>query len=554
MTHIQINGRTRRISILIYVVLMLLSSCSSFNKQLYSGNVYLDVYSYYINDSIDFSVKLAGDHIQNKDLKKLKRQIKTYDNTPFKNNFLEFFETNSTPEYDVFLLYFKNNADLKFYFSYKNFESVNYSNDLKQIELSDSTKYVYGKAKMNIDSAYVLLLAYSRDQNNSDYQLLIEEFSDPLYTSDFTNEYRSILSQPFEKGFDNSVNFDKSINYLRPIVQLKRHANMYRKDDFQFIQAICTYSSRVSNSTVFDDFFEKYRDKTLYTKIPNDGYLAKNESAIKKILSLSSNAKLVLFNENHFNVKHRKLVRLLLKEYYELGYRYLGLEALTEDSLINEIGYPTINSGFYTNEPEMGSLIREAINLGFHVFGYDRFGKNRELNQAKKIVKNTFEKDSEAKVVILGGFDHILEKEDKDAKKWMASYFQELYGINPVTFSQTILKPNKSSWLGIAKNDSISPKSVDYLISNNLSDSVFINQKEKEFSIELPESKFNTEYILSIYIKNEYLEDKDCIPIKNLIISNSEDKVKANLKKESYIYTVKNEKGNLIAKGGFINE
>jgi len=502
MIPVQIKGRIRRASLFLYLVILLLSSCSSFNKQLYSGNIYLNSYSYYFNDSLGFSVKLSGDNVQNTDKKKLKHKLKSDSNKPYKSNVLEFFETIVGPNYDVYLLGFKNKVDIESFFSSKNFEAVHYSNDQKEVEVFDSTDFIYGKAQKNEDSSYMLLLAYSREKKYTIYQLLVEEFSALFKTINYTKEYRSILPKPFEMGFEQEFNFDQSINYLRPIVQLKKHANMYGEDHFGFIQAICTYSSRVSNSKIFDHYFDKYLKMTVHTDLPEDKYLAKNEGAINEILNISSNANLVMFNENHFNVKHRKLVRLLLKEYYELGFRYLGLEALTEDSKsLNERGYPIVKSGFYIREPEMANLIREAIHLGFDVFGYDTSGNKREINQAKNIFKKTFEKVAAAKVLVLGGFDHLLEKEDKDSKKWMAYYFHELYGIDPVTFAQTILKPNDNLWLGMVKNDSISQESFDYLISNNLSDSVFINQKEKEFSIDLPESKFNKEYILSIYIK-----------------------------------------------------
>lgn len=550
MTRIRINGR---IILLLSVILFSFSSC--FNKQLYSGNIYHYNYSYYLNDSIHFSVKLAGDFIQNKKIKKLKSKLKTYSNRPFKNKFLAFFETKIDPKFDVFLLYFKNRIDLKSFLSYKKIETVNYSNGRKEVEIRDSLKYIYGKAIMNKDSAYVLLLAYARAKNISDYRLLVEEESDAFNTMNFTKKYRAIIPGPFKMGADNSLNDDKSINYLMPIVQLKAHAKMYGEDNFMFLQAICTYASRISNSKVFDLYFHKYLKKSLHFEIPNDEYLAKNDIAINAIKNSCSNTNLVMFNENHFNVKDRKLVRFLLKYFYQEGYRYLGLEALSENSKsLNDRGYPLISSGFYTREPEMGNLIRKACKMGFYVFGYDSLSGNRELNQAKNIYHRTFERDPKAKVIILGGFDHILEKEDKYSKKWMAYYFHELYGINPVTFSQTILKPNKKIWLGLVKNDSISRKSTDYLISNNISDSIFTNETEKTFSVDLPKSKFNKEYIVSIFLKNEYEETKNCIPVKNVIITNSENLVKVVLEKGKYLYTVRNTRGYLISKSNLIIE
>src|SRR5690554_2085653 len=65
------------------------SSCSGLNKNIYSGNIHTDTYAHYINDSIQFSVELAGDHFLNKEKKDLKRKLKTYGIKPFKKKVIE---------------------------------------------------------------------------------------------------------------------------------------------------------------------------------------------------------------------------------------------------------------------------------------------------------------------------------------------------------------------------------------------------------------------------------------------------------------------------------
>src|SRR5690606_18409918 len=107
---------------------------------------------------------------------------------------------------------------------------------------------------------------------------------------------------------------------------------------------------------------------------------------------------------------HRVFTESLLEGLYQNGYRYLGLEALAEDSLINIRKWPVINDGYYTNEPQFGNMIREALRLGFIVFGYESGGrgKEREMGQAANIVE-ILKNDPNTKILIHCGFGHIVE-------------------------------------------------------------------------------------------------------------------------------------------------
>lgn len=41
------------------------------------------------------------------------------------------------------------------------------------------------------------------------------------------------------------------------------------------------------------------------------------------------------------------------------------------DSSCVELGYPQIKSGFYTQEPNMGNLLKKALKLGFKLIPYE---------------------------------------------------------------------------------------------------------------------------------------------------------------------------------------
>src|SRR5690606_22760739 len=134
---------------------------------------------------------------------------------------------------------------------------------------------------------------------------------------------------------------------------------------------------------------------------------------------------------------HRVFTESLLEGLFENGYRYLGLEALAEDSLLNIRKWPKVSDGYYTNEPQFGNLIREALRLGFNVFGYESMekGKARERGQAMNILE-ILEQDPDAKILIHCGFGHVVEDNHPSWGKAMAGILGELANIDPFTIDQ----------------------------------------------------------------------------------------------------------------------
>jgi hypothetical protein len=85
-------------------------------------------------------------------------------------------------------------------------------------------------------------------------------------------------------------------------------------------------------------------------------------SAIEYIINACEDKQVVMINEDHNTPKHRILTYNLLEDFYRLGYRYLAVEALEDDSSYLSLGYPQIKSGFYTAEPNMGNLLKKPLN------------------------------------------------------------------------------------------------------------------------------------------------------------------------------------------------
>jgi hypothetical protein len=166
-------------------------------------------------------------------------------------------------------------------------------------------------------------------------------------------------------------------------------------------------------------------------------------NAKEYIVSKASKSQVVIINEAHHNSLHRMFTKSLLKDLYDQGYRYLGLEALGNgkylDPALNKRKYPILKTGNYIKDPQFGDLVRTALELGFIVFPYEQTtnvnGKQREIAQAKNIQK-VIENDPKAKFLIHCGFDHVLEGNHRSWGKAMAERLKEYTGIDPLTIHQ----------------------------------------------------------------------------------------------------------------------
>ncbi len=172
------------------------------------------------------------------------------------------------------------------------------------------------------------------------------------------------------------------------------------------------------------------------------------------ILSKAKEHQVIIINEAHHNSFHRVFTKSLLKKLFDLGYTNLGLEALGNgaylDSTLNSRKYPVLKTGHYTKDPQFGNLIREALEIGYHLFAYENIekgsGKPREIEQAKNIERIIDSRPGE-KFLIHCGFDHALEGTHQHWDKAMAGRLTEYTGINPLTINQTLYSEKGSSTL-----------------------------------------------------------------------------------------------------------
>jgi len=305
---------------------------------------------------------------------------------------------------------------------------------------------------------------------------------------------------------------------------------LYDKSEEYFkLQMQLTYSSFLGASKDYHEFLKKWEnnyklDSTVCQIIDSISVQGFNKTR-ELILKEAQNQKLVMFNENHFYPNHRLLLSRLLQDFKKLGFNYLALETLVQDSALNSGSAITLNNGFYTREQNYSELIRKAQALGFKFVAYENYDeeKERKLGEAENLYNQTFKKDSLAKVVVLAGISHIFKSPDNQKKKWMASILKEKYGIDPLTFDQTSLNPyNKTvNDIAIIKSADLKSKyynTTDWQIINNLP----LIESSGNFEYK---NEFKTAVQLALFLESDLNNQKlinDKVPFRSFLLQKGE--------------------------------
>lgn len=266
------------------------------------------------------------------------------------------------------------------------------------------------------------------------------------------------------------------------------------------------------------------------------------------LLNIGTKNKVVIINEAHHMPHHRYFVGTLLKDYYNLGYRYLGLEALSTEvkSIKNNLKH---TDGYYVSDPVMANLIREADNMGYTVFGYDEPSKEREKNQVKLIMEKTEGKRASDKILILAGWSHVNED-----NYWMAYELKNLHQINPFTINQTEaeLKFEKKRSNKILEMDYFNSSKSDLYLYNSLKieNNCFSIRNSKTHSFVIPNKKLErkNKYVVLAYYKEDFESNEKAIPTFVKVISGTSKKINLPLCLGTYLIIIKNSEGSLVFK------
>ncbi|WEK19633.1 MAG: hypothetical protein P0Y49_00495 [Candidatus Pedobacter colombiensis] len=248
--------------------------------------------------------------------------------------------------------------------------------------------------------------------------------------------------------YDLGLNCIKQNHYLKAIdtikVLKKKYDESHTSDAGNLSTSSYDQAINLFSSFIGEDYPYKFND---------DNSLLKNHKvsftpAIPYIINLAKGRRVVMINENHYIPKHRILTYNLLQQFYDIGYRYLALEALTPGDTIS---LKRDKSSIYANEPNMANLIREALRLGFQLIAYEsedntpenpNFSSHRrnmrELLQARNLYQ-IIVKDPQAKILVHAGVAHIWEQATTNKGMYMAEYFKVISGIDPLTINQSVL-------------------------------------------------------------------------------------------------------------------
>ncbi|NHN26571.1 hypothetical protein FIA58_012865 [Flavobacterium jejuense] len=301
----------------------------------------------------------------------------------------------------------------------------------------------------------------------------------------------------------------------------------------------------------------------------------KPKSAKEYIIERSKAEQIIIINEAHHNARHRVFTTSLLRGLYENGYRFLGLEALS-DTLINDRKFPTIKSGYYVKEPQMANLIRVALEMGFTLFEYEatdgKNGKEREIEQAENI-KKIIDENPNSKFLIHCGYDHVIEGTPK-IKRWekaMAGRLKKITNRNPFTIDQVtyseksdlkftnpiielvnkatsvvLIDEKGSLFNGLADNDKVDCQII-HPITKYISyrpNWLLLDKERKKYTI--PKSKINQYPALVLAFKyNEY--EHQGIPVDVVEILNKEEIPKLMLPAGKYQILIKNKMYEIVS-------
>jgi hypothetical protein len=161
------------------------------------------------------------------------------------------------------------------------------------------------------------------------------------------------------------------------------------------------------------------------------------------ILEKAKGYHFLLLNEAHYSSQNRAFTRSLLAPLWKQGYRYLALETLgyTDTSLVRR-GYPLLNTGYYTQDPTFGNLVREALALGYELVTYETTqqhdGTLRDYDQALHIYQQTWQQDTVGKVLVHAGYGHIVEQKSPGYNP-MGSQLKEMAKQDLLTVDQQLM-------------------------------------------------------------------------------------------------------------------
>jgi hypothetical protein len=518
----------------LFILLNIICSCK-FNASLVQSNEYEELYRHtFKNKKLNLIIPFAGDYKFENQNSRVKIPHYLLNKSPIVKHFWKHRITNLItarttvfPYFNCYGFLLKKQQDGY----YKNFDFEFVKKGILRSNPVVKDDFVLQNWIIKLDEYDLFLFSYgSLKKNNEDHTMeslvksLNEEYNTIIDLITTDHETFELLPDPFQLASEKFYHV-RSGDYFTPIQVLIKKEQVYLNSKIfkdGYVQAIASYLSIAGNKNLKEKYLLNWPYYAITkNQIPDSStyHFTSDIDFLKKKLKENQ---VVMFNEAHYNPMHRLRLNELLPFLKEQGFKYLALEALNENSQETQVrGFPNLYSGFYTNEFQLANLIRRAISLGFTLINYDTETEDdRDLNQAQNLYNKTIKLDKDAKLVVLAGFDHILE--NSKSKKYMAEDFLKISGINPFTINQTRFNNSKTnSHLDSANiiilTDKNEDKNNDLYVLNNIieQNSVLIdNRKLRSITIDLNllGEKLNRNNLLQLFIEAEHKKDSTTSP------------------------------------------
>lgn len=281
----------------------------------------------------------------------------------------------------------------------------------------------------------------------------------------FTELKRFLFAQPGKAPAAPSpfLNlYDKQgLNYLLPLENsIRTSADNKNADPEQLIQSLAFTGDIQTIQSIQKAGYHPAPDSVMQA-IQQLADIAKKASytdALTYILGRAAKERVVMVNDAYDKPRTRAFMISLLQGLYDRGFHTLAMEMLDPHNGSKPLTRLTTITGFFSNEPMAGELIRAAMAIGYQVVPYEdtiaRHTPNqREYAQAYNLSQWINLKDSSSKLLVYAGFDHIEEGAASNGHIPMAAYFKVITGIDPLTIDQTQMTENSTTSDGAALYD-----------------------------------------------------------------------------------------------------
>lgn len=155
--------------------------------------------------------------------------------------------------------------------------------------------------------------------------------------------------------------------------------------------------------------------------------------AIDVIIEKGKTHRIIIWGEEHHLPQTRSLYKQMIEELWKIGFRYLAAEAFS--AVVDTMESKSLNykSGFYTRDIVYAEAVNRALQLGFKLISYDNNAPDRDKVQALNINEKVFEKDHDARILVLAGRGHVIEQRTSDGWEPMGYWLKVITGHDPFT-------------------------------------------------------------------------------------------------------------------------